>query len=138
MNFRSPFFSAASTSSLSRRPRALVPQHHDAGAVAFGNDAFERAVFDRMILDVHREPFGLRIERRALRHRPRQQHALVLEAEVVVQMAGEVFLHAEEEPLAGLRFLRALGGELESPDGSGVDVKLRFCLYFSSTMVCQF
>ncbi len=83
-----------------RRPRALVPQHDDAGAVALGDHALERAVLDRMILDVHREPLGLRIERRPLRHRPRQQHAVVLEAEVVVQVAGEVLLHAEEQCLA--------------------------------------
>ena len=37
------------------RPRAAVPQHHDARAVAFRNHAFEFAVLDRMIFDVHRE-----------------------------------------------------------------------------------
>ena len=88
-----------------------------------------------MILDVHREPLRLRIERRSLRHRPRQQHAFVLEAEVVVQVAGEVLLHAEEQPFVRLRLLRALGGDFRSPAGSGVELKLRFCLYFSRTMI---
>ena len=62
---------------------------------------FELAVVERVILDVHRQALGLRIERRPLRHRPRQQHAVVLEPEVVVQVAGEMLLHAEE-PLAPL------------------------------------
>ena len=55
-----------------------------------------------MILHVHRKPFRLGIERRALGNRPREQYAVVLEAEVVVEMARQVFLDAEE-PLA--RFL---------------------------------
>ena len=118
-----------------RRPRALIPQHHDAGAVAFRDDAFERAVLDRMILDVHRQPLRLRVERRPFRHCPRQQHAFPFEPEVVVEMAGEVLLHAEEQPLSraspSARARRRLSG---SPDGSGVDVKLRFCLYFSRTI----
>ena len=58
----------------------------------------------------------------------------MLQAEVVVQVAGEVLLDAEEQPLLRLRLLRALGGQLQSPEGSGVAVKLRFCLYFSRTI----
>ena len=57
----------------------------------------ERAVLERVILDVHRQPLDRRIERRALRHGPREQDAVVLEAEVVVQVAGEVLLDAEEQ-----------------------------------------
>ena len=106
------------------RPRAAVPEHHDAGAVAFGNDALELAVLERMILDVHRQPLGLRIERRPLRHRPRQQHAVVLEPEVVVQVAGEMLLDAEE-PLARLARLDDRAGRL------GVFVKSRLRLYSS-------
>ena len=64
-----------------------------------------------MILDHHRQALGLRIERRPLGHRPREQHALVLEAEVVVEMTGEVLLHAEEQRRLGLLLLRALGGD---------------------------
>ena len=88
-----------------------------------------------MILDVHREPFGLRIERRALWHGPRQEDPFPLEAEVVVQMAREVFLDAEEESLLGLCLLGAFCRDLSrSPEGSGVELKLRFCLYFSRTI----
>ena len=79
-----------------RRPRADVPQHDDAGAVAFGNHALEFAVRDRMILGHHREPLRLRIERRPFRNGPRQEDAVVLEPEVVVEMAGEMLLDAEE------------------------------------------
>ena len=117
-----------------RRPGALVPQHHDAGAVAFRDDSFERAVLDRMILDVHRQPLRLRIERRSLRHRPRQQHAVVLEPEVVVQVAGEMLLHAEEAALRRPSPSRARSAtRRDRRHGSGVEVKLRFCLYFSRT-----
>jgi hypothetical protein len=78
------------------RPGTRVPQHHDAGAVAGRNHALELAVLDGVILDVHREPLDGGIERRSLGHRPRQQHAVVLQAEVVVQVTGQVLLHAEE------------------------------------------
>src|SRR5204863_167771 len=74
-----------------------IPQHDDAGAVAFGDDALEAAVLDRVIFDVHRQPLGLRIERGSLRHGPRHQDAVVLETEVVVEMTGEMLLDAEEE-----------------------------------------
>ena len=84
------------------RPRAAIPQHHHAGAVALRDHALELAVLDRVILDVHRQPLVGGVDRRALRHRPRQQHAVVLDAEVVVQRGGEVFLHAEEARLAAL------------------------------------
>src|SRR2546429_379706 len=77
-------------------PGAAIPEHDEAGAVAFGNHAFELAVREWMILDVHGEPLRLRIERGTLGDRPRQQHAVVLEPEVVVQMARQMLLDAEE------------------------------------------
>src|SRR5204863_3826253 len=43
-------------------PRPFVPKHDDAGAVAFGNHAFELTVVEGMILDLHGEPLGFRIE----------------------------------------------------------------------------
>src|SRR4051812_45921912 len=61
-----------------------------------------------MIFGLHRQPSGLRIERWPLGHGPRQQHAVVLEAEVVVQVAGKVFLHTEEA-LGALRCDDAFG-----------------------------
>ena len=81
-----------------------------------------------MILDVHGQPLGLRIERRTFRHRPRQQHAVVLEPEVVVQVAGEMFLHAEEAARALLRVARPCRPARASC------VKSRFCWYSSSAM----
>ena len=93
-------------------PRALIPEHDDAGAVPGRDHALERAVLNRMILDVHGQPLRLRIERGSLGDGPRQQHSVVLEAEVVVQVAGQVLLHAEEQALVRPGALRALGGEL--------------------------
>ena len=88
------------------RPGAAIPQHHHAGAVAIGDHALELAVLDRVILDVHRQPLVGGVDRRALRHRPRQQHAVVLDAEVVVQRGGQVLLDAEEARLAALALPR--------------------------------
>jgi hypothetical protein len=109
------------------RPRAAVPQHHDAGAVPGGNHALERAVLDWMILNHHGEALGRRIERRTFRHRPRQQHTVVLEPEVIMKMAGQMFLDAEEAGFGPLRLLRALGGELGIASGFGafLEVALR-------------
>ena len=74
-----------------------------------------------MIFDVHRQPLDRRVERRALRHRPRQQHAVVFEAQVVVQMAGQVLLDAEEpRRSASAPLARAV-----RPGGSGDFVKSR-------------
>src|SRR5690348_5055589 len=62
-----------------------------------------------MIFDVHREAFRLRIERRPLRDGPRHEHTFVLESQVVVQMAGEMLLHAEKSRLPLARRFRRLG-----------------------------
>src|SRR5262249_23098832 len=72
-------------------------------------DAFEIAVRDGVILDVHRKALGLGIERRALRHRPREQDAVVFEPEVVVQVAREMFLDAEKAIASRFRFDLPLG-----------------------------
>ena len=107
-----PFFSASSTSPLLRLPGAAVPQHHGAAAIfAFRNRAFELAVFDRVILDMHREPLVVRILARALRHRPAHQHAVPFQAEVVVQPARVVLL----DQIA----------QLACPDLRGVALRLR-------------
>ena len=45
-----------------RRPRAAIPQHHHAGAVALRDHALELAVLDRVILDVHRQPLVGRVD----------------------------------------------------------------------------
>ena len=53
----------------------------------------------------------------------------MFEAEVVVKMTGQVFLHAEEPRLS----CRRVTGDLV-PAGSGDFVKSRLALYFSSAM----
>ena len=78
-----------------RLPRPVIPEHDDPGAVAFRDDAFEAAVLEGMILHMHRQPLGRRIEGWPLGHSPRPQHAVVLEAEVVVKPRGQVLLNAE-------------------------------------------
>ena len=72
-----------------RPPGAVVPQHHDALAVAFRDHPFEVAVVAGMILGPHRQVPIPVVERRPLRHRPRQQNPAVLEPQVVVQPARE-------------------------------------------------
>ena len=66
-----------------------------------------------MILHVHREPFGLRVEGRSFGHGPGEQHTLVLEPEVVVEMAREMLLHAKEQARTRLGFLGAFRCELQ-------------------------
>src|SRR5687768_3621192 len=72
-----------------RGPGADVAQHDDPRAVAFRDDPLERAVLDRVILDLHGQALRLRVERRTLRDGPGQQDTLVLEPEVVVEVARE-------------------------------------------------
>ena len=77
-----------------------VPHDDLAGTVvAFGDDAFEIAVLDRMVLDHHGEPLVGGIKRRSLGYRPRAQHAFHLEAEIVMESGGGVLLH-DEHPAA--------------------------------------
>ena len=66
--------------------RAVVPDLDRAGPVLAGRDpALEGGVVERMILDVHREHALPGLERDSLRHGPAQEHAVALEAEVVVE-----------------------------------------------------
>src|SRR6185312_1193725 len=83
-----------------RMPGAAIPHHHGARSVlARRNDAFEAAVFERMVFDVHRQPLVVRVEARTFGHRPAQQHTVQLEPEVVVQMAGRMLLDDEAQLL---------------------------------------
>ena len=80
-----------------RLPGAAVPDDHFPGAVLLRRDRpFEAGVVERMVLDVDRHLHLRRVVRRPLRHRPAQQHAVVLEAEVVVQPARPVLLDDED------------------------------------------
>jgi hypothetical protein len=80
-----------------RLPMATIPQQHGAGTVLLRRyHAFELAILERMILDMHRETLVVGIEARAFRNRPAQQNAVELEAKVVVQVAGGVLLDDEQ------------------------------------------
>src|SRR5436190_18102647 len=71
-----------------------VPHHHCASAIlALRDNSFEVFVFDRMIFDFHCEMFFTSFPRQAFGQRPRFQHALHLEAEIVMQTARSVFLN---------------------------------------------
>ena len=104
-------------------PRAAVPEHDDAGAVALGNDALKFAIVPRMVLNAHRQPLIRRVQARPFGHRPGKKHAFVFKPKIVMQMAGQVFLHAEEQLL---RLARRFASAAALPFGSGVAVKLRF------------
>ena len=98
------------------RPRAPVPHDHVAPAVLARRDhALEVEVLDRVVLDVDGERAAVGVERRALGHRPAHQHAVDLQAQVVVQAAGPVALH--DEPVATHRCCTTLwlGRDLEVP-----------------------
>ena len=58
--------------------------------------ALEVAVLERVILDLHGEPLVGHVVRRTLRHGPRREHAVHLEAEVEVQLAGGVLVDDEQ------------------------------------------
>ncbi len=81
---------------LHQLPGAPVPHDHVAAAVlARRDDPLEVEVVERMVLDVHRHPLRVRIERRTLRHGPAHEDAIGLEAQVVVQSPGAVTLDDE-------------------------------------------
>src|SRR3546814_3074296 len=69
-----------------RRPAAAVPQHHRAAAVlTLRNGPFERAVFQRVVLDADGEALLAGHQARPLGDRPALQHAVHLQAQVVVR-----------------------------------------------------
>src|SRR5262249_5249133 len=72
-----------------------------AAVLPLGNDAFEARVLHWMVFDRHRQALLACLVRRALGNRPRFQHALHLEAQVVMQVARVVFLNDEQPPVFG-------------------------------------
>src|ERR1051325_4773075 len=83
-------------------PAATIPHAYRAAAVlAFRNDAFEICVVEGMILGANRKAAIARLEARAFRHGPRQQHAVELQSEVVVEPARSVLL--DDEAIAAFR-----------------------------------
>src|SRR5690606_32034485 len=100
-------------------PVPAVEQLHVAGAVVALRDlAFERGIRQRVVLHLHRQPLLPRAQGRPLGHRPALQHAVGLEAEVVVAAAGVVQLHHEDRPLA------YAGGGFATRLGRGVEATL--------------
>src|SRR4051812_31463738 len=98
-----------------RRPDALVPEEHLARAVLlFRDHAFELAVLKRMVFGLHGEALVAGIEARALRYRPALQHALELEAKVVMQPRRRVPLDVITQRLG---FFRRRAPARRSPRG---------------------
>ena len=76
--------------------------HHDrpSSVVAFGDNAFKIEVRYGMILNLHGQTLVAGIEGWAFGHGPRLEHAIHLEAEVVVQASSTMLLY--HEAVAGL------------------------------------
>ena len=80
--------------------RAAVPDLDGARPVVPLRDlTLEAPVLEWMVLDMDGEVLLARLERDALRHRPRGENAVPLEAEVVVEPPGVVPLHDEDRLL---------------------------------------
>ena len=87
------------------RPRPPVPHRDIAAAVlACADDALEVEVVQRVIVDVDSQPPHVGIEGRTFRHGPAQQHALRLQAQVVVQPASAMALDDEPSAVGGWRW----------------------------------
>src|ERR1700736_172609 len=79
-----------------RDPRSAVPQQYRTAAVLLrGDDAFEGAVLDRVVLDVQCQPLVGRVETVTFGYRPAQQHTVKIETEIVVEVAGGMLLDDE-------------------------------------------
>src|SRR5579862_327525 len=95
---------------------AAIPQDDLAGAVVvFGNYAFEVAVVDWMVLDMNREALFFGIERWPFRHRPRTQHALHREAEVIVEACRGMLLDAKHPARASEHSAGGISERLRRP-----------------------
>ena len=79
-----------------RDPFPTIPDDDLAGAVIPRRDlALERAVFHRVVFDMHREALFAGHEARSARHGPALQNAIEFEPEVVMQPCRRVLLHHE-------------------------------------------
>src|SRR5258708_37153932 len=64
-----------------RLPGAVIPQEDGAAAIlALGDDAFEPAIVERMVLDMHGQALLAGVEARSLGNRPALQDPVSLEA----------------------------------------------------------
>ena len=78
-------------------PQSSIPHNHCSRAViAFRDDSLEIRILDRVVFRLHCEALVLLIERGSFGHGPRLQHAVVLEAKVVMETSSEVLLHYEQ------------------------------------------
>ncbi|MNM83741.1 hypothetical protein D3C81_958090 [compost metagenome] len=83
-------------------PHTTVPDNHVTGAImAFGDLPFEVGVVQRVVFDVHGQAPDLWVQRRALGDGPAFQGTVQLQAKVVVQVAGVVFLDAVLQGVGG-------------------------------------
>src|SRR5262249_7259406 len=81
-----------------RRPGAAVPHDHGAAAVlALRNVALEIEVLHGMVFGAHRKPLVADREARPAGDRPALEHAVELEAQVVMGAPRRVLLHDELE-----------------------------------------
>ena len=95
-----PYREAAVALLLQQLVRAAVPDLDRAGAVVPLRDlALEAPVLERMVLDVDGEVLLAGLERHAFRHGPGNEHAVALEAEVVVEPPRVVPLDDEGQRL---------------------------------------
>src|SRR5690606_8173066 len=83
--------------------------------LALGDDAFEAAIFERMVLGAHREPLLCGIETGPSRHGPALEHAVMLQAEVEMGAPCRVFLDDEAVALLARTFRTRLGRLGEVP-----------------------
>ena len=94
-----------------RLPGAAVPGLDRPGAVvAFRDAALEIGVVQRMVLDMHRDPFVGGVEGGAFADRPAPQHVVVFQAEVPVQAGAVRLVLLHDEHRRALLALRAAAG----------------------------
>ena len=90
-----------------------VPHHHRPSAIlALRDNSFEVFVFDRMIFHFHCEMFFTSFPGQPFGQRPRFQHALHLEAEIVMQTARSVFLNDKTRRAFDFRWQRLASSRL--------------------------
>lgn len=79
---------------IKRHPSAAIPQQHGPGAIlALGNDTLELAVLERVVLDMDGKALLSWVEARPSRYRPTLEHAVHLQAKIIMQAPRSVLLH---------------------------------------------
>src|SRR5580698_2037075 len=79
-------------------PEPPIPQlHRTAAVLALGDGALKVPIVEWMIFDLDSLPFIGWIDRRPARHRPRFEHPVEFEPQIVVQPARGVFLYDEAQ-----------------------------------------